>query len=125
VSLNQPRTSGSTQLPLLIAPRINSSSPALTNRIQRLPVPGSIRLASLVTETSQQELQELQELQVSCAELMEEALELFNSKKYDESLDLLEQIKSELSNREESTFRVSKYTIDLYIRRIGNLTISH
>jgi predicted house-cleaning noncanonical NTP pyrophosphatase (MazG superfamily) len=33
-----------------------------------------------------------------CVELLEEALELFNSRQYDEALDLLEQIKSELSS---------------------------
>ena len=118
VNINQPRTSGSTQFPRLIAPRINSSSPALTNRIQRLPVPGSRRLASLVTETSQQELQELQVR-------LEEAMELFNSEKYVESLDLLEQIKSELSNHEGSTSRLLILTINSYIERINLLTISH
>jgi hypothetical protein len=118
VNINQPRTSGSTQFPPLIAPRINSSSPTLTNRIQRLPVPGSIRLPPLVTETSQQELQELQVR-------LEEAMELFNSEKYVESLNLLEQIKSELSNHEGSTSRVLILTIKSYIERINLLTISH
>ena len=131
VSLNQPGTSGSTQLPALIAPRINSSSPALTNRTQRLPIPGSRRLPSLVTETSQQEppwdmrTPRNYPYEVLCAQRLEEAVELFNSKKYDEALDLLEQIKSELSSNDESTSWVLKYNIDLYIERINLLTISH
>ena len=131
VSLNQPHISGSTQLPLLIASHINSSSPAITNRTQRLPVPGSRRLASLVTETSQQELPwgmrtpRNYPYEVLCAQRLVEAKELFNSKKYDESLDLLEQIKSELSSNDESTSWVLKYNIDLYIERINLLTISH
>jgi hypothetical protein len=131
VSLNQPRTSGSTQLPVIITSHTNSSSPALTNRIQRLPVPGSRKLASLVTETSQQELPwEMRTprnylYDVLCAKRLEEAKKLFNSEKYDEALDLLEQIKSVLSNHEGSTSWVLKYTIDSYIERIDLLTISH
>jgi len=62
---------------------------------------------------------------VLCAKRLEEAKKLFNSEKYDEALDLLEQIKSVLSNHEGSTSWVLKYTIDLYIERIDLLTISH
>ena len=131
VSLNQPRTSGSTQFPVLITSHTNSSSPALTNRIQRLPIPGSRRLASLITETSQQELPWDMRIprnylyEVSCAQRLEEAKKLFNSEKYIEALDLLEQIKSVLSSHEGSTSWVLKYTIDSYIERINLLTISH
>jgi hypothetical protein len=131
VSLNRPRTSGSRQLPVLIAPRMNSSSPALTNRIQRLPVPGSRRLPSLVTETSQQEppwdkwIPQNYLYEVLCAQRLEEAKELFNSRQYDEALDMLEQIKSVLSNHEGSTSWVLRYTIDSYIERINLLTISY
>jgi len=130
VNINQPRTSGFTQLPAIIAPRINSSSPALTNRIQCLPVPGSRRLASLVTETSQQELPWDMRTprnfphEVRCAQRLEEAKELFNNGQYVESLDLLEQIKIELSNHEGSTSRLLILTINLYIERIDLLAIS-
>jgi hypothetical protein len=130
VSLNQPRTSGSIQLPAIIAPRINSSSPTLTNIIQRLPVPGSRRLPSLVTETSQQELPWDMRTprnfphEVRCAQRLEDAKEFFNNGQYVEALDLLEQIKIELSNHEGSTSWVLKYTIDSYIERIDLLTIS-
>ena len=128
VRLNQQGTSGSTQLPLLIAPR---SSPALTNRIQRLPVPGSIRLPSLVTETSQQELPWDMRTprnylyEVLCAQRLKEAKEFFNNGQYVVALDLLEQIKSVISNHEGTTSWVLKYTIDSYIERINLLTISH
>jgi len=130
-SLNQPRTSGSTQLPILITSHTNSSSHTLTNRIQRLPVPGSRKLASLVTETSQQELPwDIRTprnflYDVLCAKRLEEAKEFFDNGQYVEALDLLVQIKSVLSNHEGSTSWVLKYTIDLYIERINLLTISH
>jgi hypothetical protein len=50
-------------------------------------------------------------------------VELFNRRQYEEALDLLEQIKSELSSNNESTSWVLKHTIDLYIERIYLLTI--
>jgi hypothetical protein len=131
VSLNQPRTSGSTQLPVLITSHTNSSSHTLTNRIQRLPAPGSRKLASLVTETSQQELpwdirtSRNYLYEVLCAKRLEAAKDFFNNGQYVEALDLLEQIKSLLSNHEGSTSWVLKYTINLYIERINLLTISH
>ena len=59
-------------------------------------------------------------------EMFEEAVELFKSGKYDESLALLEQIKSDLSsNNNDNSSTTLKYSIDLYIHLINLHTISH
>jgi predicted nucleotidyltransferase len=49
--------------------------------------------------------------EVSCVEKFEEAKEFFNNGQYDKALDLLEQIKIELSSNEEITSWVLKHTL--------------